>query len=138
MIEEKPPFELAGWITIIGIDRSGKRFILADRKNQIQSNAKNILVHALAEGTFLVDQIKVYKAGAPLATTPPLTWSFPPGNDKVLFNGRFDEASFNDTFDEIRLDSSTGGNFSKITGLSVTKNNTLQLEVQWKITLNNL
>lgn len=128
-----------GWIKIWGIDKGNKRILLEDRSNALVENARKIIAHSLAgDSQYFIDTIEVYKAAALLATSPGLTISYPAGDKTVKFITRFDEASFNDTLDEVKLISSTGGIFSEVSGLSVLKDNTLKLEIEWILTINNI
>ncbi len=128
-----------GWITIWGINDKGDRTLLVDRKNALTTNAKKIIAYLLgSQSSYALDAIKVYKAASLLATSPALTVSFPIGDDKVKFSVRFDEASFDDTLDELRLVSLAGGEFSLVTGLSVFKDDTLQLQIEWVLTIADL
>jgi hypothetical protein len=130
---------IKGWVKIWQINKQGKRKLVFNRKNALTVNAKKIIAYVLGqESTYAIDRISVYKAASLLANSPSVTVSFPIGDNKVKFNARFDEASFNDTLDEIKLNSIVGGTFSEITGLSVFKDNTLQLEIEWVLTINNL
>ena len=121
MFKEMVP-TLKGWLTVYG-------------KNALTDKAKQIIVYVLAGEAWKLSSIKVVKAGSVLATTPSMTYSFGVGDDNVTFRGRFDTASFNDTLDEVRLMSLGGEIFSRVTGLSITKDNTLELEVIWKLTV---
>lgn len=136
MVNELLPMP-KGWITIYGIDKEGNRKLLVDRKNALVANSKKIMVHTLGQdSSYAITNIEVYKAASLLATSPLLTISFPVGDTSVKFTARFNEASFNDTFDELKLVSTAGGIFSEVTGLSVLKDNTLQLEIEWLLTIN--
>lgn len=138
MINENVP-TARGWITIHAITKTGERVLLEDRKNALVSNARNIIAHCLGGDTlYALNQISVYKATTLIATTPSVTINYPVGDDKVRINGRFDEASFNDTIDEIKLESAGGGIFSQVGSLSLLKTNAIQLEIEWVLTINNL
>jgi len=136
MITEVVP-TVRGWIKIIGIKPNGERIVLVDKKNALVINAKKIIAQTLGQQSlFSINTVEVYKTGGLLASTSMIP-TFP-ADEKVKFNGRFNETSFNDTLDEIRLTSTIGGQFSVVTGLSVLKNNTLQLEIEWLLTINDI
>jgi len=136
-VKEKIP-SVKGWIKVYGIDKDGNRFLLEDRSNALVPNAKTILTYLLGgQSTSAITNILVYKAAGLLATSPFLTVSYP-SSDEVKFTTRFNEASFNDTLDELRLISAVGGDFSIVTGLSLLKDNTLQLEIEWLLTINTI
>ncbi len=137
MVKETVP-TAKGWVKIWGINKAGEKKLLVNQKNALVLNAKKIIAYALGnQSGYFIDAIEVYKAGGLLATSPPVTYSFPT-NEKVKFITRFNETSFNDTFDEIRLISTGGGDFSIVTGLSVLKDNTLQLQIEWLLTINDI
>lgn len=126
--------DIKGWITIWGIDKDGNKHLLVDQKNTLVLNAKTIIANTLG-GTpaFYLDLIFCYKASAPLAGRGTVVTY--PSADSVKFASLFDESSFNDTLDEVRLRSFAGGEFSAVTGLSVLKDNTLQLSIEWLLTI---
>ncbi len=130
--------QIKGWVKIWGIDRRGKRVLLVDQSNGLVGNAKQIICNALAgQSGYILDTIKPYKAGTALATSTSVTYTFPTFN-QISINATFNEASFNDTLDELRLVCAAHGDFSYITGISVTKTNVLQLQVNWLLTINDL
>lgn len=130
--------EVKGWVKIFAI-RGDQRELILDQKNAVLTNAKKIIAHTIGQDpTMAIDTIEVYKASGLLADQSTLTISFPPGDNIVKFSGRFDEGSFNDTLDELRLKSSIGGDFSQVTGLSVLKDNTMQIEIEWILTINSI
>lgn len=126
--------DISGHITILCRERGKNWEVLVDKKNALVPNAALIIASALAGDTgWVIDNIRAYKASAPLAAST-TTFSYPaPG--KVKFETIFSFSSFNDTLDELRLLSATGGDFSVVTGLSVNKPNTLELSVQWVLTV---
>ncbi len=127
-----------GWIKIWAINKDGKSTILADQHNALTINSKKIIAYVLGQQSgYAIDNIKVYKAGTLLATSPSLLISFPIGDNKVKFSARFNEASFNDTLDEVRLCSVIGGEFSTVDSLSITKADTIQLQIEWVLTIND-
>lgn len=137
MFQEKIP-SARGWVKIWSISRDGKKQLLVNQKNALVLNAKKIIAYALAnQSGYYIDTIKAYKSSGLLATSPLVTYSFPT-SEKVKFTTRFNETSFNDTLDEIRLTSIGGGDFSIVTGLSVLKDNTLQLQIEWLLTINDI
>lgn len=138
MINETLP-SVKGWIKVYAILETGEKILLQDRKNALVSNARKIIAHCLGgDILYALNQIGVYKAGVLVANTPSVTINYPAGDDKIRINGRFNEASFNDTVDEIKLGSIAGGIFSQVGSLSILKTNTIQLEIEWVLTINNL
>lgn len=125
---------IKGWLKITAIDSKGNEHILVDRKNALVSNAKTIIANALAATPgFFINLITCYKLGGVLAARG-VTITFPSVN-QITFSAFFDQASFNDTLDEVRLGSTVGGDFSQVIGLSVFKDNTLQLTIDWQLTI---
>lgn len=125
---------IKGWLKVIAIEDNGTEHILVDKANALVSNAPTIIANALAgtSGWFL-DTITALKTGSPLASIG-VTPTFPaPG--QVQFAGVFSTTSFNDTLDELDLSSTIGQGFSAVTGLSIFKGNTLQLSIQWLLTI---
>ena len=112
--------------------------LIYDDSNLILENAKKILVHAAGGDSYVIDTIEVYKTSVKIAEDLSLQVEYPIGDKSVKFFATFDEASFNDTLDEIRLVSSVGGDFAEVTGLSHTKDGVTQLQIEWTITINNL
>lgn len=100
--------------------------------NAILENSKVIIAKTIGGNiNFSINQIKVYSGGILLATAIPVI-SFPISN-KTEFFAEFDTTSFTGTVDELRLCSSVGGDFSQITGISITKNNIQNMSVKWSI-----
>lgn len=125
-----------GWVKIWGTDKDGKRHLLVDKKNAIQPNSRNIVAKLLAGlSSASLDQISVWNAGVLLANNTTFAVSSPT-TDTVVCNARFDEASFSGAFDELRVGSIGYGDFSTLTGISATKTLTLQLHIEWIITIN--
>ena len=136
MISEGISYKGKGEVRIFSIKGDSRKLIYED-KNTIVTNAKNILAHAIGGDGFIIDKIGAYKAAVLLSFQNIFTVTYPAGNDKVKFVARFNEASFDDTLDEVRLESTLGGIFSVFTGLAHAKDNLTQLEVEWLITINN-
>lgn len=136
MNNEQINLGVKGWVTIKGIKPDGKEITLVDQPNALVDNARTMMAYLLGrQPSYSIDKIDVYKASGLLATSSFLTVTFPDAN-QVKFTTRFSESSFNDTLDELRLGSAIGGDFSVITDLSVLKGNTLQLQVEWLLTIN--
>lgn len=112
----------------------GEWEVVVDRKNAITANAPLLLSKALAGETgWKIDRIQCKKAGVQLAIQN--TTKTYPATGEVMFETTFSTSSFNDTVDEVRLNSLVGGDFSTVTGLSITKTNLLELNIQWKLTI---
>lgn len=104
-----------------------------DDHNAILDNSKEIIARVLGgQGSYSIDLIKVYKNNVLVAQNPPSVIDFPEVG-KCRFFCIFNPASFDDTIDEVRLSSVAGGDFSAITGLSITKGNTENMSIQWTI-----
>lgn len=138
MFHENLDMYLKGEVKIYAIAPGKARKLIYEDHNAIVANAKKILVHAAGGDPFIIDTIEVYKATVKIAEDTLLQVEYPSGDKSVKFFATFDEASFSATLDEIRLVSQNGGLFSQITGLSHTKDNLTQLQIEWKITINNL
>lgn len=111
-----------------------------EQPNAIQFEAKTIICNALSDqplqGT--ITGIVAYKASSLLNTATVIAYTFPTSSS-VAFGAVFDEASFDDTLDELRLYcDGMVMYFSIITGLSITKDNLSRLYVEWKITINDI
>lgn len=137
MLKENLNIHIKGEVKIYALKGSSRKLIYEDN-NVILANAKKILVHAIGGDPFIVDKIQVYKTSVQLAEDDNLIVEYPSGDKSVKFFALFNEASFNNTLDEIRLVSTNGGLFAQITGLNHTKDDITQLQVEWKITINNL
>lgn len=136
MIQEKyDSKQIKGWLKITAFYSDGSKKVVVDQHNDLTTNAPTIIANVLG-GTpsFNLDVILAYKASALLASSPGLSITFPASN-RVNFNALFDEASFNDTLDELRIGSVVGGDFSAVTGLSILKDNLLQLSIDWLLTI---
>ena len=127
-----------GWLKVYGILPNGERIVLLDRPNTIVNNARTIVAKALGNTTWAgLNKVKAWKAAVLLSDNNSMVITYP-GTYEVQFNARFSTGSFNDTLDELSLESSTLGRFSEVTGLSVFKDNTMQMEVEWKLTINTI
>ena len=109
------------------------------QKNAIQTTAQEIMAHCLAgDATYKITAMEAFKASVSLAEVLIYSWTFPAANE-VEMVAVFDEASFNDTLDELRLTASfVPLDFSIIAGLSIAKDDLSRLVINWKITINNL
>ncbi len=100
--------------------------------------AKDVVRHCIAgEIDYSLSQIGVYKAGGLLAiktvALADITYS---GTDRVRLAVLFYTSDFADTLDECRLIAPVVGNFSIITGLSVTKSSIEDMQLIWTIDIN--
>jgi hypothetical protein len=106
---------------------------LWDNHNDITSNALRIVSRALAGNVnFKVDNIAAYRSNQFVSGAPISGYQFPT-SDTVVFTAIFDESSFNGTVDELRLVSGFGGTFSIIDNLSIIKDNTSRIAIEWSI-----
>jgi hypothetical protein len=138
MIKEQFKYPFKGEVTfkLIKGDKVIKEWT---KPNAIQVGAQVMVANLLTgDRTFRITTIEAFKAGFSLAVAPIYNWTFPAPNE-VAFTATFDEASFNDTLDELRLQASfVPIDFSIINGLSITKDDLTRLAITWKITINNL
>ena len=130
---------LKGWLKAFILKPSGAWYTVYNDHNQINNTpGTEVTAKALGgESGWSLDRIVAYKAGTLLASTSVIQVSYPAPN-KVRLLARFDEASFNDTLDELALEAGTHGKFAQVTGLSITKDDTLQLGVEWTLTITKL
>lgn len=120
--------------------KDGQRSVILDRSNALDNNFKNIIRRLLVgENTYQLNRMRAKKANATLATVNTTSYVIDPlANNIVTLVANFDENSFDDTLDELNLFSDVGGDFSILTGLNITKDNLSQLEINWKLTINNI
>ena len=108
--------------------------VVVDRKNAITANATTLISKALAGETgWIINRIQCLKASAELAIET-VTKTYPAAG-KVQFESTFSTSSFDDTLDELRLTSVLGGDFSTVTGLSIAKSSTIELNIQWLLSI---
>lgn len=123
--------ESEGWLTVTvgGV-------VEYDGPNAFAAAAEQI-VATLLGGTSAnaIDTLSVYIAAVLQANGTSFTVTYPSAN-QVKFAAHFDAASFNGTFDELRLTSAAGGTFSTKTGLSITKTSAQTMDVEWLLTIN--
>ena len=119
--------------------KNGNSEVVYDDHNALVTNYKNIIRHCIAgDATHFLDKMRVLKTGADLANTSITQVEYIALTDnEVKLVATFDEASFNDTFDEIYLYSVGGGDFSKVTGLSIAKDDQTQLTISWTLKIIN-
>ena len=136
-MEEQVKFKIHGYIKAWQI-KDDVRTLVLSRRNAIVGNAKNIVAHCLGgDSAYKIDEISVHKVSTQLAAVTPVLVSYPAFNE-VRFNARFTHVSFNDTVDELNLSSSIHGKFSEKIGVSIFKDDTMELEIQWTLTINSL
>tara|TARA_R110002020_G_C16185233_1_gene765138 strand:- start:395 stop:796 length:402 start_codon:yes stop_codon:yes gene_type:complete len=130
--------EIKGHLQIVKT-KGGEKEVVYDDHNALVTNYKNIIRHCIAgDATHFLDKIRVLKLGADLANTSINQVEYIALTDnEVKLVATFDETSFNDTFDEIYLYSAGGGDFSKVTGLSINKDNQTQLTISWTLKIIN-
>lgn len=112
--------------------KTGKIFY--NDHNALVTNAIEVIRRCLGSSGF-IDTITAKKNGNVLATetVSSINFAVAPNNNEVMFKAVFDEASFNDTLDELRLSSSTDGDFSEVLGLSILKDNATQIGIEWTL-----
>ena len=126
-MKNKLNIELKGYIKVY---RNGK--LIHEQPNSIQSGAYNVLRRTLVGDSGYLDRILVYKNNSALATAS-ITQKTYSSTNKITVAAIFDENSFNDTFDEIYIKGSIAGSFSKVSGLSITKDNLSQISIEWSL-----
>jgi hypothetical protein len=117
---------------ILGEDRE----LILDRKNSIQTTARNILRRGLV-GSAIVDRIEAVENSVVLGSSN-LSSQFSISNiGEVSFTGYFAASAFVGVVDELRLGSSGLSElFSKVTGLAITKDINTDLQIVWTIRIN--
>lgn len=138
-MKQKINIEVKGHLKITSIKKGEKPQVLYNDHNALIPNYKNIIRHAIAgDISYAIDRVRVLGSSVPLATTVISSVSYIPLTDnEVKFIAVFDEASFDGTFDEVFLFSDAGGDFSQVTGLSITKDNQTQLQIEWTLKIIN-
>lgn len=126
--------KMQGWLTVNKIAKDGSRTTILDRKNSLTDDAPQIQLYALAGEDWILDKIQAVKANSILASVD-VEYTFPDPN-VLRFTALFDEASFNDTLDEVRLFSTEANlTFSHVTGLSLFKDENIKIEIVWQLTI---
>jgi hypothetical protein len=131
---ERYPFKAKGTVSIYKWEYNNWKLYYFFN-NAIQAIAKEVVAERLAENNLVrIDQIELLNGGLSLAVRDITERIVPPGElDSVTFNAIFDEASFSGSFTEARLISSAKGDFSIVTGLSLSKSPTEKIMISWKI-----
>lgn len=125
-----------GHIKITKFNAQGDARVIVDRANLILANSDAIVAKLLGgTANWNLDRIGVYKATSLIIANSITSVSYPATNS-VKFAAYFSTSDFNDTIDEVRLASAIGGDFSQVTGLSVTKDSTQELLIEWTIIIN--
>ncbi len=108
--------------------------VFYDDHNALVVNAVEVIRRSLGSGNS-IDNIIAKKTSSTLATAviSSIIFSPSPGNNEIIYKAIFDQASFDDTLDELNLGSSADGIFSEVTGLSIFKDGNTQLGVEWKL-----
>lgn len=137
MIKEIIKPQLKGHVQAFIIDKLGNKRIVYDDHNAIVDNAETILRNCVSGYQTPIDAITAYKLGAVLASkTVGEEHRTMVSTDAFTFVTIFEFADFDDTLDELRLNSSIEGSFSEVTGLSIEKTSVDQLGISWTITFN--
>lgn len=135
---DKIKMDIKGHVKFFKVLPSGIWDLIYEHANTLDpANSKLIVSRLLGGMSYELNKIECLKALGSLAeVTSSVDY---PTVASVRFTSIFDEASFNDTVDEIRLNSGGAGlTFSSITGLSVLKTNAYRLGIQWILTINSL
>ena len=113
----------------IKIYRNGE--LIHEQPNTLTSNAYEVLRRTIVGDTGYINKINVYKLGGLLASSN-ITQKTYFATNKIQVISIFDEASFDDTFDEMRLYGDTYI-FSEVIGLSIAKDNLSQIAIEWTL-----
>ena len=133
MMTEKTKLQFFGEYKVTLYDKAGNIVKAFDwAHNEIIANAPVILSRLIGGEPYKIDRIAAIKAGALLSVSDIASVTYP-SFEETLFSAVFDLASFNDTLDELQLISANGGTFSLVPGLSITKDDTQTMGIQWKI-----
>lgn len=135
---EQLKLHVSGHVAVRLVDKDKNKQIVYNDHNDIQTNAYTILARCLAGVNNHIDYIEARQSGSLLTASPipGLGITFPAANI-VRFATEFDYAEAVGVIDEFRLVSSVGGIFSKIDGLTITKPNTVKMQVIWTLTLSD-
>lgn len=131
------PVKIEGHINAKLITSDGNELTVYNGHNDLTSDWDNILRRALAgQNNAHITKIGAYKNGALLAEADITQFNYPTGvSNEIEFVAVFSETSFDDTLDEIRLTAPLAS-FSSKTGLSIQKDQTAKLSIDWKLTIN--
>ena len=100
--------------------------------NAVLPNARKLQARALGgDQAYIVDTIEVY-LGATLLAADTVVASFP-GIESVKFTAVFSESSFSGSFDRLVLKNALNGNFSEVTGISLSKPSGQKLAIGWEL-----
>lgn len=130
---------IKGKVSVSRVYPNGKKELLKEFDNALTADAP-YLIWASAIGNNNFSAISAYKdSNTTLLATAPLDSRTAPntGTPRVILVATFDEASFNDTLDSIRLIMGNSSIFSQVTGLSITKDNLTKLEFTWTISFSS-
>lgn len=107
--------------------------------NTLLDNYKNIVRRALA-GEAELDQIIAYDEFGGVLYIGTISQVTHNGtvNNKSTFICTFSESSFDGTIAEVVLCSSLHGEFSRVSGLDLTKTSTQVLQIAWTLTILNI
>lgn len=138
MMVEQLKLHLSGHVAIRLVDKDKNKEIVYNDHNAIQNNAYTILARCIGAINNHIDYIETRASGILMtaAAIPGLGITFPSPN-VVRFAAEFDYLEAVGVIDELRLVSSVGGIFSKIDGLTITKPNTVKMQVIWTLTISD-
>lgn len=132
MKKEKLALRLKGVATFKWIE-NGEVSKVEIIPNAIQAGAKDIVAkNLIAKPEAVIDTIALYLAGN-LVKSNPITDKSVVSTAEVMFSALFAPADFTGNFDEARLIASGTGNFSIITAIVASKDNTQSLLITWNI-----
>lgn len=126
---------IKGHLKIWIVDKDGERILFDDHNDVDTIPALDIIRRCISGEDKPIDLVACYKAAVLLASKSFTSISYG-GTEDVTYTSLFTFGDFNDTLDEIRLVSSILGNFSTVTGLSITKTDAQELGISWTLTFN--
>jgi len=106
--------------------------VLYDGSNNLTAAAEELLTKCLGSSNFL-STIAALKASVLLFNAAVTVVTYP-DTSSVTLRAVFLEGDFNDTLDELELRFNGADVFSEKTGLSITKNGSTQIAVEWTLT----
>ena len=107
--------------------------VLYDGANNLTASAEQLLTKLIGNANFL-STIAALKATVVLKNANVVQVTHP-DTSSVKLRAIFIEADFNDTLDELELRYNGVDVFSEKTGLSITKNGSTQIAVEWTLTV---
>lgn len=105
--------------------------VLYDGPNNLTAAAEELLTKLIGTGNYL-STIAALKASVDLKNANVVEVTYP-DTSSVKLRAIFTESDFDDTLDELQLRYNGADVFSQKTGLSIAKNGTTQIAVEWTL-----